>query len=41
MNAFAPGQYHIELATGRYLDLSAPDPAAITLEDVAHGLSHT
>lgn len=29
----------VELSTGAYLDLVAPDPAAITLEAVAHGLS--
>jgi uncharacterized protein len=31
----------IELASGVYLDLSAPDPAVITVEDIAHGLAHT
>jgi hypothetical protein len=35
-----PGLYEIETASGRYLDLSAPDPSAITLGDVAQGLSH-
>lgn len=44
--AVAPGENHIELATGVYpngvyLDLAAPDPADISLEAIAHGLSHT
>ena len=38
--AFAPGRQHLEPSSGRHLDLSAPDPAAITPEDVAHGVSH-
>jgi hypothetical protein len=37
--AFVPGEHHIELATGSYLNLSAPDPQDITLEAIAHGLS--
>jgi uncharacterized protein len=37
---FAPGRYHMELASGRFLDLSAPDASVIVLEDVAWGLSH-
>lgn len=38
--AFVPGEHHIELATGEYLDLAAPDPDRITVDAVAHGLSH-
>ena len=41
MNIFVPGATHMELASGGYLDLAAPDPAVITLDDVARGLSHT
>jgi hypothetical protein len=41
MNAVIPGPHHIELASGRFLDLSHPDASAIALEDVAWGLSHT
>ncbi len=37
----APGNHEIELASGGYLDLLAPDPALITLGDIAHGLAHT
>ena len=37
---FMPGRYTIELRSGRYLDLSNPDPAQICLGDVVHGLSH-
>jgi hypothetical protein len=29
----------IRLASGRYLDLAEPDPAVITIEDIAAGLS--
>lgn len=39
--SYAPGDHEIELASGRYLDLANPDPAAITLDDIAHGLSNT
>jgi hypothetical protein len=39
--ALHDGKHHIELASGRYLDLESPDPQAITLSDVAHGLSQT
>jgi hypothetical protein len=39
--AFVPGEYHIELATGRYLDLADPRAEVITVGAVAHGLSHT
>lgn len=38
--AFVPGAHHIELASGRFLDLAGPDPVDITLNDVAHGLAH-
>jgi uncharacterized protein len=38
---FVAGPHHIELSSGAYLDLAAPDPALITLEVVAHGLSQT
>jgi 5'-deoxynucleotidase YfbR-like HD superfamily hydrolase len=38
---YRPGDHEIELASGRYLDLVNPDPAAITLDDIAHGLAHT
>jgi hypothetical protein len=41
MNTFIPGPHHIELASGRFLDLSGPDASAIGLEDVAWGLSNT
>lgn len=37
---FVPGINHLELASGRYVDLLDPDPAMITLADIAHGLSH-
>lgn len=39
--AFVPGEHHIELVTGEYLDLAAPDPDRITIDAVAHGLSNT
>lgn len=39
--ALRPGEHHIELACGGYLDLADPDPKDIRLEDVAHGLSQT
>jgi hypothetical protein len=35
------GTYEIETASGGYLDLLSPDPDAIRLEDVAHGLANT
>lgn len=35
-----PGHHEIELYSGRYLDLTAPDPNIIQLEDVAHGLAY-
>lgn len=38
---FVPGEHHIELASGRYLDLARPRWTDMTLEDIAHGLSHT
>lgn len=41
MAPFVPGAHHIELASGRYLDLVDPDPVDITLEDVAHALANT
>jgi len=41
MTTFSPSPNHIELVSGRFLDLSAPDPSTIALEDVAWGLSHT
>ena len=41
MTATASGTHTIELRGGRYLDLADPDPAAITLDDIAHGLAHT
>lgn len=36
-----PGDHEIETASGRYLNLAAPDPATIHLDDIAHGLAHT
>lgn len=36
---FVPGDCHMELASGAFLDLAAPAPV-MTLDDVAHGLSH-
>lgn len=33
--------HEIELASGAFLELTRPDPAVITLDDVAHGLAHT
>lgn len=39
--AIVPGAHHIELASGRFLDLADPCADDITLEDVAHGLSNT
>lgn len=39
MTVFTPGKYHIELNSGAYLDLAKPSPV-MTLDDVAHGLSH-
>lgn len=39
--AFVPGAHHIELRSGSYLDLADPNPADITLRDVAHGLANT
>jgi hypothetical protein len=35
------GNHEIETASGLYLDITAPDPAAISLEDIAHALAHT
>lgn len=34
-----PGPHEVELASGRYLDVTAPDPAAITLDDIATPLA--
>lgn len=39
--AHRPHANEIELFTGRYLNVADPDPAAITLEDIAHGLAAT
>ncbi len=39
--ALRPGEHHIELAGGGYLDLADPAPKDIRLDDVAHGLSQT
>lgn len=38
---FFPSRSHIELSSGSYLDLAAPNPDAIRLADVAHGLALT
>jgi hypothetical protein len=40
-SALTPGPHHVELASGRFLDVSDPDPSSICLDDVAWGLSHT
>jgi hypothetical protein len=32
---------HIELSSGKFLNLADPDPADVTLDAVAHGLAHT
>lgn len=37
--AFSPREFHMETASGRYVDLAGPDPASITLHDIAHHLS--
>lgn len=37
--AFSPREFHMETASGRYIDLAAPDAASITLHDVGHHLS--
>jgi hypothetical protein len=36
---FVPGRHHMELASGRYLDLLNPDPGVISLHDIANHLS--
>lgn len=36
---FVAGPHHIETASGRYVDLLRPDPATITLADIAHHLA--
>lgn len=40
-STYVPGKHEIETHSGRYLNLADPDPAVITLEDVAHGLAFT
>jgi hypothetical protein len=34
-----PGLHEVEAVSGRYVDLLAPDPTTIVLEDVAHALA--
>lgn len=34
-----PTNHEIETASGRFVDLSDPDPATIHIEDIAHGLA--
>lgn len=41
MRTYAPGDHDIELVSGAYLNLAAPDPDVITLEIVAHALGNT
>lgn len=36
-----PKDHEIETFSGRFVDLSNPQPDTIVLEDIAHGLSHT
>lgn len=36
---FAPGPFHVETVSGRYVDLMAPDPTTIVLDDVAWHLA--
>lgn len=40
-HTYDPGDHEIELSSGAYLDLTAPDPAVITLDVIAHALSNT
>jgi hypothetical protein len=35
------GQFAVETASGRYVDLERPDPSTIVLEDIAHHLAST
>lgn len=39
MTVVIPGTYHMELASGVYLDVLHPDPALICVDDIAHHLS--
>lgn len=41
MSVHVLAEHEIETASGRYVDLSAPHPETIILDDVAHGLAHT
>lgn len=36
-----PENHEIETASGRYVDVAAPNPATIVLEDIAHALANT
>lgn len=38
---FVPGPTHLETASGRYVDLVAPVPESICVEDIAHALANT
>ena len=39
--SYVPGGTEMETASGLYMDLAAPDPSSVRLEDVAHHLSQT
>lgn len=41
MSVHVPAEHEIETASGRYVDLLAPQPETIVLDDIAHGLAHT
>jgi hypothetical protein len=38
---YTPTQFEVETHSGRFVDISAPDPTTITLDDVAWALSQT